>query len=161
MTGLIVVGVDGSIEAGRALDYAARDAVRRGARLRVVHVSWMPESWSVVYEMRQTTGDAALSLARDTAQIAVDELFATHPTLAHQLDVEIVGVSGRPVTELVEQSWVADMLVLGHRGRGAVASTVLGSVGLSCLLHARCPVTIVRPTRPAEPAADVAVASEV
>ena len=70
----------------------------------MVHVSWMQESWSVVYEMRQTTGDAALSLARDTAQIAVDELFATDPTLAHQLDVEIVGVSGRPVTELVERA---------------------------------------------------------
>jgi hypothetical protein len=30
---------------------------------------------------------------------------------------------------------------------GEVASRVLGSVGLSCVLHAHCPVAIVRPSR--------------
>jgi nucleotide-binding universal stress UspA family protein len=42
---------------------------------------------------------------------------------------------------LVEASEGADLLVLGDRGRSAL----LGSVGLHCVLHATCPVTIVRP----------------
>ena len=46
---------------------------------------------------------------------------------------------------LVEASEGADLLVLGHRGRGAVRSALLGSVGLHCVLHATCPVTVVRP----------------
>ena len=52
----------------------------------------------------------------------------------------------------------ADLLVLGHRGRGAFRSAVLGSVGLHCVLHATCPVTIVRAERAAasEPRVDEA-----
>jgi nucleotide-binding universal stress UspA family protein len=55
-------------------------------------------------------------------------------------------VLGAPGRVLVEQARGAELLVLGHRGRGGVASVVLGSVGLYCVLHAPCSVTIVRPT---------------
>ena len=48
---------------------------------------------------------------------------------------------------LIDQSRDADLLVLGHRGRGGFKSAVLGSVGLHCVLHATCPVTIVRPEK--------------
>ena len=73
--------------------------------------------------------------------------------------MEIVGLTGHPKTELVEQSRQAALLVLGHRGRGAFASTFLGSVGLSCVLHAHCPVTIVRATSAGEDATAPAVAA--
>jgi len=55
---------------------------------------------------------------------------------------------GRPAEVLVEVSRHAAVLVVGHRGRGALTSAVLGSVGLHCVLHARCPVTVVRPHPP-------------
>jgi nucleotide-binding universal stress UspA family protein len=61
-------------------------------------------------------------------------------------------MSGHPATELVEQSRKADLLVVGHRGRGAIASTFLGSVGLTCVEHAHCPVTVVRPVQVADQA---------
>jgi nucleotide-binding universal stress UspA family protein len=54
-------------------------------------------------------------------------------------------VPGAPAAVLVEQAQGADLLVVGHRGRGGVASALLGSVGMHCVLHAPCPVTIVRP----------------
>jgi nucleotide-binding universal stress UspA family protein len=44
----------------------------------------------------------------------------------------------------VDQSRDADLLVVGHRGRGGFGSAVLGSVGLQCVLHATVPVTVVR-----------------
>jgi nucleotide-binding universal stress UspA family protein len=155
MSELIVVGIDGSTDAARALEQAALDAARRGATLRVVSVARMPEVWAVPLGMAPPTvsvrpGELP-SAARERAQAAVDALFAAHPELARQVTVEVVGASGHPATELVEQSRGADMLVLGHRGLGGLASAFLGSVGLNCVLHAHCPVLVVRPTHQTEP----------
>jgi nucleotide-binding universal stress UspA family protein len=59
--------------------------------------------------------------------------------------VEVRAVGGSPGHVLVEQSNGADLLVVGHRGRGGLGSTLLGSVGMQCVLHASVPVTVVRP----------------
>jgi nucleotide-binding universal stress UspA family protein len=155
MSELIVVGIDGSPEAAMALEQAAQEAARRGATLRVVSVARMPEVWAVPLGMAPPTvpvrpGELP-SAVRERTQASVDALFAAHPELARQITVEVVAVSGNPATELVEQSKSADLLVLGHRGLGGLASAFLGSVGLNCVLHAHCPVLIVRPTRRAEP----------
>jgi nucleotide-binding universal stress UspA family protein len=155
MSELIVVGIDGSPEAAKALEQAAQDAARRNATLRVVSVARMPEVWAVPLGMAPPTvpvrpGELP-SAARERAQAAVDALFAAHPELARHVKAEVVGVSGHPATELIEQSRDADMLVLGHRGLGGLASAFLGSVGLNCVLHAHCPVLVVRSPHPAEP----------
>jgi nucleotide-binding universal stress UspA family protein len=47
------------------------------------------------------------------------------------------------VSALVDASRAADLLVVGSRGRGAVAARVLGSVSQGCVRHARCPVVVV------------------
>jgi nucleotide-binding universal stress UspA family protein len=86
------------------------------------------------------------AMALQVAQDAVNAFAAKHPELANKVELEIVGVSGHPASELVAQSRDADLLVVGHRGKSAIASTFLGSVGLSCVQHAHCPVTIVRPS---------------
>ncbi len=159
MSELIVVGVDGSAEATAALTYAVTDAARRGARVRVVAVSQMPEYWAVPSGTPSVSTQRPVdfvSVAQQVAQEAVAAFTADHPALAGQVEMEIVGVTGHAASELVEQSREADGLVLGHRGRGAIASTFLGSVGLSCVLHAHCPVTIVRPNQATEHAAATA-----
>ena len=156
MSELIVVGVDGSAEAAAALEFAVTKAARRGARVRVVSVSQMHEYWAA-WSGRARRGvpppavdfeSEALEVARD----AVEALTADHPELADQVEMEIFGVVGHPATELIAQSREADVLVVGHRGRGAIATTFLGSVGLSCVQHAYCPVIIVRPGQVAEQA---------
>jgi nucleotide-binding universal stress UspA family protein len=58
--------------------------------------------------------------------------------------VELVAASGPAAVVLERLSAGATMLVVGHRGRGAVASRLIGSVGLSTVVHARCSVLIVR-----------------
>ena len=70
--------------------------------------------------------------------------------------VELHEVEGRPGPVLIAQSRDADLLVVGHRGRGGVSSAVLGSVGLQCALHAECPVTVVRPAVQAQAAEEKA-----
>ena len=66
--------------------------------------------------------------------------------------------AGPAANVLIDRSGEVDVLVLGHRGRGGFASMLLGSVSLQCVLHAQCPVIVVRPAAvtqsaaPAEPA---------
>ena len=165
MSELIVVGIDGSAEAAAALTFAATEAARRGARVRVVAVIQKADFVTVPLGMApptvMTTTVDFPSVARQVAQDAVDAFTTDHPALAGRVEMDVVGRAGHPATELVEQSREAALLVLGHRGRGALASTFLGSVGLSCVLHAHCPVTIVRPTAAGDDATAPAVAAAV
>lgn len=68
--------------------------------------------------------------------------------MPEQPAVELVVKAGDAGTILAVESQSADLLVVGHRGRGHVASAILGSVGLHCVLNAHCTVTVVR--RPAK-----------
>ena len=140
----IVVGVDGSSGSRAALEYALDDAVRRSARVRVVFAFEEPEYWAVADGMSAPAplGEATVGLEKATQQM-VDEVRAQRPELVG-VPVDVQALIGHPAKVLVEQSRDADLLVLGHRGRGEFASAVLGSVGLQCVLHAHGPVTIVR-----------------
>jgi nucleotide-binding universal stress UspA family protein len=152
----VVVGVDGSTESRDALLFALEEAVRRDVDLTVVAVvvdlPYWPEAYTVAGPSFTEEREADL---RTTVRREVDDLVAGRPALA-VARVNLQVVAGLPAEVLIEQSRGADLLVVGHRGRGGVASVVLGSVGLQCVLHAECPVVVVRPAvqqRPAEKAA--------
>ena len=78
--------------------------------------------------------------------------------LAAERDVEAKAelLPGQPVDEIVAcaDTIDADLIVLGSRGRGALATVLLGSVSRGVLHEARRPVLVVRGThvREAEPA---------
>jgi nucleotide-binding universal stress UspA family protein len=151
----IVVGVDGSPESHAALRFALKDAVRRRTAVRVVSAYIPPEYWAVSYglTMLPTLDD----LVQDSAQVgqeAIDATVAAEPELG-AVPTEVIAVPGPAAKALIEQAKDADLLVVGHRGRGGFKSAVLGSVGLHCVLHARCPVTIVRPDLATVPAPQV------
>jgi nucleotide-binding universal stress UspA family protein len=153
-SGVVVVGVDGSPGSTAALEFAVQDAIRRRARLRVVAVVPLADYWggwrgtAAAYTGRwPAPPEDLVANARSQAQRMVDEVAADRTPLV-SVDVEAVAAGPAPV--LLGAAEGADLLVLGHRGRGAFSSAVLGSVGLQCVLHATCPVTIVRPTVVAE-----------
>lgn len=60
--------------------------------------------------------------------------------------VETHVVVGRPATAIVEEARLldADLIVVGSRGHGTIASMVLGSVSAEVADHAQCPVLIAR-----------------
>lgn len=152
-TGTVVVGVDGSPGSRAAIEYALEDAARRGARLRVVVAAQLPEYWAMAYGMVAPPPiPEIVAGAQAAAQQVVDEVLAARPDLASRVEVSVDARAGAPGRVLLDAADGADVLVIGHRGYGAVRSAVLGSVGLHCVLHASCPVTVVRPVGVPDPA---------
>ncbi|MEU6998179.1 universal stress protein [Nonomuraea sp. NPDC046570] len=135
MTGLIIVGVDGSAPSTAAVEWAADDAIRMGARLRLVHVL---NRWP--YDI--TDGDDYLAEAAGKVLAAAEVTARTR-----QPDVEVSTrlIEGVPSAVLREQEQEATELVVGSRGLGGFAGAVLGSVSMHLAGHAHCPVVVVRP----------------
>jgi len=149
----VVVGVDGSPGSGVALEYAIEEAARRNALLRVVSAVALPDFWAASHLASSATPtNEIVGAVRKEAQSFVDDVIEARGG-AGELPVAVEVRSGRPGEILVEAADGAELLVVGHRGRGSVASVLLGSVGLYCVLHALCPVTVVRPGGQTEPVA--------
>ncbi|MET0763916.1 MAG: universal stress protein [Blastococcus sp.] len=145
----IVVGIDGSAGGRAALHWALTAAANRGADVEVVTAFPIDFYWADAYLLDSERIDAIRADTEARARAMVDEVrhdpaVAGLPGVAG-LDVDVLVVAGAPAEHLVQQSEGAALLVVGSRGRGAVRSTVAGSVALHCSTHARCPVVVVHP----------------
>jgi nucleotide-binding universal stress UspA family protein len=143
--------VDGSEPARIALDFALEEAAQRTARVLVVTAVQPPEYWALnsgvivapSNDQLERLVEAAGRATRETVAEAVRDAGST----AAAVPVETLVVRGNPAKVLLDQAAGADLLVVGRRGRGAIASACLGSVSLQCVLYANCPVVVVRRTR--------------
>ena len=145
----VVVGIDGSDGSRAALEFAMDEAARRGAAVRVVWA--IPETgyWAASYGMSPDPGRGAGRGPGEVGRQMVDDVVAGRDGALTDVPVEVWAVPGPAAAVLVEQAAEADLLVVGHRGRGALRSAVLGSVGMQCVLHAPGPVTVVPHAAPA------------
>ncbi|NMH91235.1 universal stress protein [Pseudonocardia bannensis] len=159
--------MDESAGSRAALEFAIADAGRRNARVRVVSVFPLPEYGPTVYgsgayRMETTpTLEQLTTGIEQSVQCMVREVVAEQGSAVAGLPVDVQALPGAPAKVLLEQARRADLLVVGHRGRGGFASAILGSVGLQCVLHAPCPVTVVRPAPQPVPEESPAVAAAV
>jgi nucleotide-binding universal stress UspA family protein len=131
----IVVGVDGSECAGRALDFAAHAAARWDAILEVVAVFGIPP----VAGLSLVVLDPFEDPAGQTLDAALAQVAACEPSVITKGECHY----GNAAPALMAQSKGAVLLVVGSRGRGEVTSLVLGSVSEECVHRASCPVTVV------------------
>jgi nucleotide-binding universal stress UspA family protein len=136
MTRPITAGVDGSEESLAALGWAAREAVRRGQALRVVHAWRFQPHEAIDVGDRETQAQ----WVREGVAEAVRQVTERHPDLQVSIDV----VEGSPVETLVGAAADAGMLVLGSRGHAAVVGFLVGSVGQQVIAEAVRPVVLVR-----------------
>jgi nucleotide-binding universal stress UspA family protein len=128
----IVVGVDGTTTALRAVAWAADEAQLRGRPLRLLHAAPYLGTPDDPEGPTRGRAEAVLARARSVAhQIA--------PALSSDLTV----VASPPVSALVDASADAALLVIGMIA-GSGAEIVLGSVTLDVTTAAHCPVTVVR-----------------
>jgi nucleotide-binding universal stress UspA family protein len=136
----LLVAVDGSEGAMRALDWACHYAALAGCDVEAVHVWGYPDPGprtgiSEPYEDMQLE---AAQVLHDTVKQYIDDHHppvTIHPRLAQG-----------PVPEvLVDESHHADLLVVGRRGRTPIAASLLGSVSRTVAERAACPVVVVHP----------------
>jgi nucleotide-binding universal stress UspA family protein len=143
--GTVVVGVDGSDCSRAALEFAFDEAVRRRAAVRVVLALPEFDHWATPYVVSPAMHDELSADLEEVGRDMVDTVVGERGGAVAEVPVEVRAVSGTPGHALVTEAADADLLVVGHRGRGGLTSALLGSVGLQCVLHASVPVTVVRP----------------
>ena len=135
---IIVVGVDGSPDAARALAWAIDEAKRRGMKVLLVHgvevgaVAASPYGGGSVLEQLEDSGRMLLAEAVDVVKAA---------GLPFDCRMEI----GSGAHAVIEASRGAELLVVGSRGHGGFVGMLLGSVSNACTHHAHCPVVVIRP----------------
>jgi nucleotide-binding universal stress UspA family protein len=80
----------------------------------------------------------------DNTRRIVTEALGDRMTADGAPDVAVVAQGGGAAHVLVSAAADSPLLVVGSRGRGGFRRMLLGSVSLACVLHAPCPVTVVR-----------------
>jgi nucleotide-binding universal stress UspA family protein len=137
----ILVTVDGSPHAQRALDEAVDIARAGNGRITILTAVNPPPAWAAT---SIATGAAALS-ALDLEREAVQVMRRAVSRVPGDLPVTTL-VSRRPIRSALMKavnSGDYDLLVMGSRGRRALAASLLGSVSHYALNHSPIPVLIV------------------
>jgi nucleotide-binding universal stress UspA family protein len=138
----IVVGVDGSEPAQRALEWALDAGREHQAVVEAVSV------WAFPY----MTGEVFTALAYDPAPLAaaashvLDEALTSVDTSGLPAPVVRTVSSGGTATAILEVAADADLIVVGSRGLGGFRELLLGSVSHQLAHHAECPLVVVPPT---------------
>ena len=78
------------------------------------------------------------------AKNALAEALAEVSGLEPDVPVRPLVTCGVAAEVLLHEARGADLLVVGSRGHGGFASALLGSVSMYCVLHAHCPVLVLR-----------------
>jgi nucleotide-binding universal stress UspA family protein len=135
----ILLATDGSPGAAKALEYARDLALRDGAQVIVVHAfeplhRYLGEPWGKrvmgihIAQGREVAGETALRLTEAGVDV-VEEVLEGPPADAILRVVQV----RQP-----------DLIVMGSRGYGDMASLLLGSVSHRVLAHTHTPVLVVR-----------------
>jgi nucleotide-binding universal stress UspA family protein len=149
----IVVGVDGSEHARRALSWAVEEARLRQAEIEAVHAWELPVhigfGGPIPIDPAPYEASARALLDEEIAAVPAADLPAPitpvpiTPVPITPVPIKKVAVRGSPAWTLLEAAKTADLVVVGSRGRGGFAGLLLGSVSQQVAQHAECPVVIV------------------
>jgi nucleotide-binding universal stress UspA family protein len=135
----VVVGLDDSPHAKAALGTAVSEARHLGARVDAVLAYEEPNYWSDMYAVMSPPPGQTRTQALEHAESLVAEV------LGDEREAVEVQVAAGPAGEVLARVAVgADLLVVGSRSRSTLPGMVLGSVALHCVVHAPCPVMVVR-----------------
>lgn len=129
----VIVGVDASPGARTALDWAVDECRLRRCTLLVVHSN----------DPRPAMGEPVLRAGDEVADQLLRECASTASARRPGVPVTTM-LSHAPAAEtLINLSTDAELVVVGTRGEGGFASTMLGSVSHRTAVHAHAPVAVI------------------
>ncbi len=136
----ILVGIDGSQQADRALSWALREAALRSAHVTVLNA----------FKVREFAGPlgrhVSLEAERDDAREAIEQALRRVAGDGHPdgVEVETTAVTGRGAADaILRHRGEADLIVVGNRGLGGFPGLLLGSVSHQVAAHADVPVAVI------------------
>jgi nucleotide-binding universal stress UspA family protein len=138
----IVVGVDGSPNSERALEWAMNEAGALHAPLTVVAVHEVMKGY---WTGRPTPIEGDMPHLEELRR-AVEEMtskVASRVSAPAPASVNVRVMNGFAARELIGASQDADLLVVSSRGGGGFAKLVMGSVSSQVIQHSACPVVVV------------------
>jgi nucleotide-binding universal stress UspA family protein len=151
MAGTIVVGVDGSAPSLAALRWAADEARLREARLLALHAWAFPPPVAVpgpgLAPLPELAPPGQLEAVREGAEAELEDALAAAFSGEPPVEIERKLVEGDAGEALERESASADLVVVGSRGRSALAAALLGSVSEHVVGHAACPVVVLKAQR--------------
>jgi nucleotide-binding universal stress UspA family protein len=111
----------------------------------VVSAFELPDVWSLTYGLPVscTLEEIRDSVLRNTQRV-VTEALGDRMTAGDAPKVDVMARGGGAAHVLVSAAAGSPLLVAGSRGLGGFRRMLLGSVSLTCVLHAPCPITVVR-----------------
>jgi nucleotide-binding universal stress UspA family protein len=131
----IVVGMDGSAHADRALRWAVREAQLRAAAIELVH-------GYVVHLHTAMLGRTD----REMAAALMDTITEHNRSLLDSVewDATLVPLITGPSSAVLDVGQDADLIVVGSRGLGGFGELFLGATSFRTAAHASAPVAVIR-----------------
>jgi nucleotide-binding universal stress UspA family protein len=136
----VVVGTDGSGESLCAVEWAAAEAARRSAPLRIMSVM-------TVLAHVSSAGDSPVTLADLMGSVYAQSLQETAEraaTVAPEVTITTELMTGSPSHLLADAADTASMLVVGAYGMGGYAEPGAGPETRYVTVHASCPIAVIR-----------------
>ena len=138
----ILVGYDGSNESRAAIDFAAELAEATGCQLTIAGVVYFQEAFGAPELQAKVARWEQHGRLRTAESLKGAALAAARPGVP----VETLVLSGPPAEALADQARAGDVdiVVVGHRGRGAIKRMLTGSVADRLVQICSKPVAVVR-----------------
>ncbi|MEA4902568.1 universal stress protein [Desulfitobacterium sp.] len=137
----ILVPTDGSENSRRAFAYAVQFARLLQAEIELLHVTFTPEALGYVLSEGVAVPQEQFNLNGEQAlQITLSRVDT------QEVPVRKKRRPGHPAAVILEEikKEAIDLVVMGSRGFGPIAGSLLGSVSQRVLHGAVCPVLIVK-----------------
>lgn len=137
---LVAVDLDADVETDTmpVLEHAAREAVRRGVALHVIHV----QDIDPAFPLEAAAFQPGSVRPREDAESELAELAHPLRELYPDLTIEVADVHGYPAAELGRAADDSQLLVIGRRRAGRFGFGI-GSVARGVLHYADAPVVVV------------------
>ena len=141
----IVIATDGSSASAAALDFGLELALDRGAEAIVLHVIGTHDA-DKVFSFDRTEPPTQAELVAASAALAQGARFAIGHSVAATLELVVADGTQETADAIlgVAAGRDADLIVMGTRGQGPLATAVIGSVSNAVLRAATTTVIVMR-----------------